>query len=444
MSIGAVLVTIDVILAAILLGLAWDSTRNREPNSGHEPVVPEPSRPPTPPISTASPAATLLVPVAGPGPEWQLRSGGSPTVVSSWFDDTAAPGQARTWTARTDRFDGGAGWREKSSGRGEDALPVLALASLSPDVMLGVCDGLGGAGAQRTASGHSEAAVGAAAARDALDAAADSLLGPARPVEHQSVVAQLTTNLQTRFDAFAGGGSPSDGVLRGTLVKSHPTTVAALYLDTRPQDRIRAVSAWAGDSRCYAWTPQAGLQLLTLDHTRYPDPLVQLDNEGPLTNLVHAGEPVQLDSAEFVIAPPVVFFAATDGLFSFHAEPGELEFRLLIALASTGRIGEAARVLLDDANVHAIDDVSLAMVGFPARRGTMSDAVAARCRSLGVHPDDLRGGIPQPSDVRRALPDGLRWTQHRRTLVGLIEREPSLLSRLDRRPGARAVRGDGS
>ncbi|MET9732518.1 hypothetical protein ABZZ79_18275 [Streptomyces sp. NPDC006458] len=142
-----------------------------------------------------------------------------------------------------------------------------------------------------------------------------------------------------------------------------PTTLAAVHYHV-PEggSEVRLRPLWAGDSRAYLLTPDAGLQVLTRDHTHESDTLELLRSDPPMTNVVCADRDFEIDSHPLTHRLPCVLVVATDGFFGYVHTPADFEAVLLRGLHEAGTVGEWADLIRRDVESYTADDASLALV----------------------------------------------------------------------------------
>lgn len=302
----------------------------------------------------------------------------------------------------TDPIETGVGdvllvWTEKRPGRGEDAEPLWYSHSTPQGVraVLAVCDGMGGAGSMPVSEGakfdperaRTDAYHAAVRARAVLEkhfaALSPDLQHPFPPSarEVDALHTWLLQDFQRRARELTG--PPSNIVSR--MKRRLPTTVAALYFEYRPAvTSLRCAAVWAGDSRCYALSPQAGLQLLSKDDIKADlHPTESQSQDYPLSNYVNAESAFTLNRLAWEFAGPVILLAATDGAYGFFALPLQFEQALLHTLVDAADATAWATRLQESLRQVAGDDVSLvaAPVGWPDFRA-VQDAFRPRLAEL--------------------------------------------------------------
>ncbi|MCB1038734.1 MAG: hypothetical protein KDA94_04250 [Acidimicrobiales bacterium] len=265
----------------------------------------------------------------------------------------------RGWV--TADVDGIAVFVEKVPGRGEDAPPLHLVDPALGWRLLGAFDGLGGAGAARRVVGGVEYTEAFAAARlaRAVVQLAGSRSAHAGDVDVQRWLARALEVFDVRNPAV-------DGVrVKGRMRRCLPTTLVTL--EVRSEGRRNHLRArWTGDSRALVLRPDVGLQALTEDHVRNPDPLVQLVNDGPLANVVSRSDDFVVSCRRVAVDGPCLVLVATDGVFGYVRTPGELEHHLLDTLCVSSDASSWAELLAARISGYTGDDATLALafVGF--------------------------------------------------------------------------------
>jgi serine/threonine protein phosphatase PrpC len=268
---------------------------------------------------------------------------------------------------------------EAVPGQGEDAEPF---STEGPDgaLVMGVFDGLGGAGGARydidgverkgayIASRLARAATEAEAS-EALRPVAQSRRGPKRGAgagePSEEFADQLESRLCRDFETTARslGGEPSK--LRSSMVRILPTTAAIATLGLprqgdsgRPARRVSAI--WAGDSRIYALSPTRGLAQISRDDIRADaDAFTSLSTDPPIDNCISASEPFVLRRAAWDLDVPGLVIVATDGCFGYLPTPAHFERMLLEALTSSASLTECQQRLNERIASVARDDATM-------------------------------------------------------------------------------------
>ncbi len=246
--------------------------------------------------------------------------------------------------------------------------------------LIGVFDGLGGAGARRVDGEDGQRSSAYYAARVARAAVLERF--GAGGVGWRDAPALLSRAIGEALARRHAAAPPAASAVRSRLIRSYPTT-AALILAKPGDGFVDALAMWAGDSRCYAVTPRAGLQQLSRDDTTTDaGSLRALREDGRMTNVLCADRPGRLSGTVRRIGGPALLIAVTDGGYACLPSPMHLELALLDALAAaaccetwTAAIAARLAPLVDD-------DVSLAaaFAGWPSLSAASACFAARRVR----------------------------------------------------------------
>jgi hypothetical protein len=253
---------------------------------------------------------------------------------------------------------------EQREGLGEDAEP-LHLPIGQDTGVLGVFDGLGGAGSSRLSLPEGEQTQARFAARLARSVVERFVLahGQERSAQQSWQVGQLAGMLAWEFARAARAYDAGSSRIRSRMIRALPTTLAlARYLMTPTGVRCEAV--WAGDSRIYLLTQAHGLQQLSDDDLRSAgDAMVNLTQDSPLSNLISASADFVLHTRTVATAvDPVVILAATDGCFGYLDTPIHFEYLLLECLDQASNLNQWSQNIETAIRAVTGDDATLSMV----------------------------------------------------------------------------------
>jgi serine/threonine protein phosphatase PrpC len=298
-------------------------------------------------------------------------------------------------------------WTERVPGRGEDAEPFVAHHWESGQGLLAVFDGSGGAGAAPAwqasdGTARTSAWVGARVARLATDCWFHEVATGGEPATPQT--------LHEYLQYFLATAPQRRSKIGGTMRRQLPTTLAAVHYRVDGSGDLELQPLWAGDSRAYVLHPDAGLRVLTRDHTRESDALELLRTDPPMTNLVCADREFEIDSQRLRYPLPVVLVAATDGFFGYVHTPADFESLLLRTLDRAGHEDEWADLIRREVQEYTADDASIAVLAlgfggfedmrrrFAPRLRDMTDRyVGTRPRGLDRLSPALSDGATGPS-----------------------------------------------
>lgn len=256
-------------------------------------------------------------------------------------------------------------------GEGEDAPPIVVLYETENEAaLLGVFDGLGGAGGRihETDAGerHSGAyfaariarAVSLAYFRDNSPQLFDETFDPQGFVE--GLQRELLIRLQRHARDLKGGVTR----LRGSIISTLPTTVALAYLETNTvTGYLGGLVIWSGDSRAFVLTPDKGLKQITVDDLRVQgDAYDNLIQDSPMSNYASADRPFHHNYRVFSLPLPGIVLAATDGCYHYLPTPMHWEFLLLHTLSQADNTADWKSRIEQALVPVAGDDISLALM----------------------------------------------------------------------------------
>lgn len=286
-------------------------------------------------------------------------------------------------------------WTERVPGQGEDAEPLLMYHRPSREGLLAVFDGLGGSGSATAwydpeGRARSGAWTASRLARLGTESWFASLRTPG--AAGASNAPSLTEDLRRLLGSFTSE-VPRSKVM-GSMRRHLPTTIGALRYASDDRGFV-CEALWAGDSRAYVLTPDAGLRAMTRDHTDETDALAQLVQDPQMTNVVCADRDFRVQSHVRGIAGPCVLLCATDGFFGYVQTPGDFEHVLLSTLVRAGNLADWARRLAETVTSYTGDDASLALVALGYQDfHQVQEHLVPRFSRL----DGWAAGMPDPRD----------------------------------------------
>lgn len=335
-----------------------------------------------------------------------------------------------------DRRTGSAVWTEGGLyERGFSALGYLAPAStdrLSEDapplfcsvvdghvrsIAAGVFDGMGGAGSQLTSEvrGHelSQAYLASRLARRVVET---SFWERGELFWSKTDAEQL---LSSEFQAVGKELREKSGTkMRGSMVKTLPTTLAVAMCASRSSDEWSIKVQWSGDSRAFLITPAVGLQQLTRDDVACDDILEQLRNDQSLTNVVNGSSQFFINERTLHVEGPAILLMATDGMFHYLPTPGVLEEIVLRSIGSSER--DMATRLGTLSSLRSHDDVSfVAVILGVASHKQLEDAFFRRREELAARNYGRLLRTDLDAELRAALVDEM-WQIERDSYMGML------------------------
>lgn len=332
-------------------------------------------------------------------------------------------------------------WTERLPGQGEDAEPLLMHHRPSGTGLLAVFDGLGGSGSATAwhdplGRAHSGGWTASRLARLGTESWFANLYtsdGAASPYD-----TSLTGHLRQLFGSFAPSIPRSKVV--GSMRRRLPTTVAALRYRKHNRDVV-CEALWAGDSRAYVLTADAGLRAVTRDHTDETDALAQLVQDPQMTNVVCADRDFHVQShVQSDIGGPCVLLCATDGFYGYVQTPGDFEHVVLSTLARAQDPADWARGMTETVTSYTGDDASLALVALGYQD---FDQVRRHLIPRFARLDDWAAVMPDPRDgvaMRRWRAES--WARYRAAYEAWMPPLPTAVSGADEAPDE-AIRTEG-
>lgn len=219
---------------------------------------------------------------------------------------------------------------------------------------------------------------------------------------------------------FADNFPPQDGIIiRSSMLRTLPTTAAAVMIRALSQAEHEVCSVWAGDSRVYV-LDENGLSQLTIDDSKQPDPFEDLYDDGSLTGLVCANKPVNLHHRIVRLKPPFLLLSATDGCFAYYPTPMDFEGVLLRTLLNADTPEQWERKLESQIRRVAGDDHTLCLAAFGyGSFDALKRSFTERYRCLEkIYLKPLHELELMDRDARRIL-----WKQYSHNYMRYIERD---------------------
>jgi hypothetical protein len=338
-------------------------------------------------------------------------------------------------------------YSEHVPGAGEDARPLLSKSA----ALMAVFDGMGGAGSEQlnTPEGpRTGAYLASRAARETIASCRHLLLDyredrqdSGRVGSFMSTVAPTDSGIFTRTlaasmrerlaDLAAETGAGTRSRLKSKLIRPLPTTMAAAWYDVK-RGRFHAV--WAGDSRVYLLSPEAGLQQVSTDDLKTKgDALENLTEDSPMSNCISADGDFILHERSLPLPPKAVVFTATDGCFGYVPTPFHFEHMLLRTMQEAASYRDWSDRLQAAIVSVAGDDASLigAILGWPNFVAVKVDFAARfkQCAAQVRQHDDLAAKVHELhqalEDAKKNLVDGRAglWRIYRTSYEELLSAE---------------------
>ena len=222
-------------------------------------------------------------------------------------------------------------------GKDEDADPLDE--SLGSHAwLIGVFDGLGGAGSNRYTDRTGKSYTGAyLASRWTREAVREYFTHTPQLDQEDDLSIAIQGQVRQHIQKGAQGYEQVPSKLRGRLIRRFPTTLAVLHSKERSHKSSYShqkwelenpwyeyTALWAGDSRCYALDENGLRQLTTDDLTTGNDALENLLHDSPLSNYVYAEDDFMVHVCSGSQSKLCAFLVANRWLFWLSANPHAL------------------------------------------------------------------------------------------------------------------------
>lgn len=281
--------------------------------------------------------------------------------------------------------------------------------------LIGIFDGCGGSGARthEIFDNHSEAYMASRLAAGAFYECFHKGAFQGRTPEQFArwTEAYLSRRLKANAPRYGSGSV----VIRG--MRTFPTTMAAVLLQTAENGEMLVSPIWAGDSRVYLLDVN-GLAQLTVDDSNQPDPMEGQYDDGVLTNLVCEDKPIHLNVRTIRVRPPFMVVVATDGCYGYVSTPMELEGMILHTMLESPSVGVWEENLQKLVASFAGDDHTMCLASFGySSFDNIQRAFTGRYEKLRAEYLEQIWATPwEDRDTRRML-----WSEYRRNYMKYIE-----------------------
>jgi len=255
-------------------------------------------------------------------------------------------------------------YTEKQIGLGEDAQPISE--KLGDDVyLLGVFDGLGGAGGKIFSLLKDFVEVkGAWLASKIIREATlryfkDSCGNSSKffndiPIAVKNLEDKLFSNIKKCNSELELNNPPSR--LKGSVFKSLPTTMAVCYISAN-----KGVFIWAGDSRGYILDKDGLHQYTKDDLITAGDALDNSRKTSPMSNFI-SETGFSLRHHSFSVTNYSIILTATDGCFDFYITPMHFEYIILLKMQEASSFKDWESKLASAITKIAGDDATMSLL----------------------------------------------------------------------------------
>jgi serine/threonine protein phosphatase PrpC len=268
---------------------------------------------------------------------------------------------------------------------GEDSDPILRD---GPDLgLIGVFDGMGGAGGTvyETPDGpRSGAYLASRIARDVVARRMLDLLEPDWNLEGEAAAADLRRSVRQALEVRLAELKAPRSQLRSRLLRALPTTMAVVALQRTQRNRSTWACHvfWAGDSRAYAFLPTGARQLSTDDLRDPTDAMANLYRDSVVSNAMSADTDFVVNYRRVELKAPFLVCCATDGCFGYVPSPMHFEHLVLEPLPSARSVAAWSRAIQSKVAAVTGDDAAMAMMGVGAELAELQSLLAPRVAEL--------------------------------------------------------------
>ena len=294
--------------------------------------------------------------------------------------------------------------------QGEDSDPILRD---GPDLgLLGVFDGMGGAGGTvyETPEGRRTGAyLASRIARDVVEQRMLDLLEPDWHLNGKAAARDLQRSVQQALKQRLQELNPEPSSLRSRLIRALPTTMALVALQrTQPGGPSWAGHVfWAGDSRAYVFE-SGGARQLTTDDLRDPgDALVNLRRDSVVSNAMSADTAFHINYRRVELRSPFLVVCATDGCFGYVRTPMHFEYLVLSHLLEARNTEAWSSALQAEISAVTGDDAAMSTLGVGADLQEFQELFAPRVADLAsdfIEPlNELNDAVTRAERQLRAL-----------------------------------------
>jgi serine/threonine protein phosphatase PrpC len=294
--------------------------------------------------------------------------------------------------------------------QGEDSDPILRD---GPDLgLLGVFDGMGGAGGTvyETPEGRRTGAyLASRVARDVVEQRMLDLLEPDWNLNGKAAARDLQHSVQQALKQRLQELNPAPSSLRSRLIRALPTTMALVALQrTQPGGPTWAAHVfWAGDSRAYVFESRGASQLSTDDLRDPGDALANLRRDSVVSNAMSADTEFHINYRRVELRSPFLVVCATDGCFGYVRTPMHFEFLVLSHLLKARNTEAWSSALQSEIAAVTGDDAAMSTLGVGADLEEFQKLFTPRVAELAsdfIEPlDELSGGVTRAEQELRAL-----------------------------------------
>ena len=294
--------------------------------------------------------------------------------------------------------------------QGEDSDPILRD---GPDLgLLGVFDGMGGAGGTvyETPEGRRTGAyLASRIARDVVEQRMLDLLEPDWHLNGKAAARNLQHSVQQALKQRLQELNPAPSSLRSRLIRALPTTMAVVALQRiQPGGPTWAGHVfWAGDSRAYVFESRGASQLSTDDLRDPGDALANLRRDSVVSNALSADTEFHINYRRVELRSPFLVVCATDGCFGYVRTPMHFEYLVLSHLLEARNTEAWSSALQAEIAAVTGDDAAMSTLGVGADFKEFQELFTPRVGQLAsdfIEPlNELSDAVTRAEQELRAL-----------------------------------------
>jgi len=252
----------------------------------------------------------------------------------------------------------------KKENLGEDAPPILLSSFEESKSIVAVLDGLGGSGStiyEESGISQTGAYIASREVRNTVFRYFENMIKKEDFEITGDTINELKQQIKSDLNIKLKKQKFEQSKLKSSLIRTFPTTLA-LGMVTKKNDYAEIDLLWAGDSRIYALNSIDGLIQLTKDDLKIDnDPYENIENDSPLSNMIHLDEDFIINHYRMNIPTPFFIVSATDGCFGYYPTPMHFEHLLISTLLNSNSEIEWEEKIINELKNVSGDDFSLAI-----------------------------------------------------------------------------------
>lgn len=252
----------------------------------------------------------------------------------------------------------------KKENLGEDAPPILLSSIEESKSIVAVLDGLGGSGStiyEENGISQTGAYIASREVRNTVFKYFENLFNNEDFEITSDTINELKQQIKSDLNIKLKKQKFEQSKLKSSLIRTFPTTLA-LGMVTKKNDYAEIDLLWAGDSRIYVLNSIDGLIQLTKDDLKIDnDPYDNIENDSPLSNMIHLDEDFIINHYRKNIPTPFFIMAATDGCFGYYPTPMHFEYLLISSLLNSNSENDWNEKITQELKNISGDDFSLSL-----------------------------------------------------------------------------------